>query len=172
MKHEIHLTVGGSSWESLKSVFFRTTRNSHYGAISGPRCSPKTAIYGSRNGKNVATIILGPETGQMAQFLSPEIVWKLQFLGREMVKLVQQLFWVQKLTKWCNFWAQKLTIWARETLWLLVRCVKHQLPFHTKGRHQKNKTAKVGTLSEPPRPPLVRLGRLSMWLFLSLFWTN
>ena len=28
-----------------------------------------------------------------------------------MAKMVQQLFWSQKLTKWCNFWAQKLTLY-------------------------------------------------------------
>ena len=33
-----------------------------------------------------------------------------------MVKMVQQLFWGQKLTKWCNFWAQKLTLWASDPL--------------------------------------------------------
>ena len=36
------------------------------------RNSPKIAISGHRNGKNSATIILGPETNQMVQFLAPE----------------------------------------------------------------------------------------------------
>ena len=42
------------------------------GFQAGPRNSPKTAISGPRNGKNGATIILGPETDQMVQFLGPE----------------------------------------------------------------------------------------------------
>ena len=41
--------------------FLKETRNSPFGAISGPR-----------NGKNGATNVVGPETDQMVQFLSPE----------------------------------------------------------------------------------------------------
>ena len=30
--------------------------------------------------------------------------------------MVKQIFWAQKLTKWCNFWPQKLTLWASKTI--------------------------------------------------------
>ena len=85
------------------------------GHFFGHRKSPKIAISGPRNGKNVATNILGPETDQMVQFLGPDIVQKFQFQGPERVKMMQQKFRAQKLTKWCNFWPQKLTLWASKT---------------------------------------------------------
>ena len=132
VKREIHLKlVGTYSWHLLRIIkvcLFQNTQKQS--AISGPRNSPKTAISGPRNGKNCATIILGLVTGQMVQFLGPEIVQKLQFLGPEMVKIVQQLFGGQKLTKWCNFLAQKLTLWASDPISVVLidplrqRCTK------------------------------------------------
>ena len=55
-----------------------------------------------------------------------------------------------------------------------MKIIKIQL---TKGRHQKKQTAKVRTLSQPPRPPPCRgsdalVGEFFWWIFLLIFWMN
>ena len=59
-----------------------TTNNTYYGHKTLQSGNQKSEIV--RNGKNGATIILGPETDQMVQFLGPEtfIMGERNFMGK------------------------------------------------------------------------------------------